>query len=493
MLDLPTAYGKTTITRALTRIAAKGNELFSRVIHVLPMRSIADQLGKDVKEEVSEKESVAIQHLGSPGSPFFAKRVVITTLDTFVLNFYKAPAAELTKLFQYDIAHFEFPRGLIYSSLVIFDEFHLFSPLGTEEQVFKSLTSSTYAISALAVAGVPVIIMTATMPASLKQFVKERLGKAGVEMIDKTYTEGCDQKFEKERSKRKIDVELIGQDELQNLCRHRLDKGDKVMVVHNTPEKAVETYRALTNYNPILLHGKLPECKRRERMDRLGSMEETPRLLVATQVVESGLNLSFDALISEACPADRLIQRAGRVARAKGHNEGKVYVLKPSKEQSYPYSERTTKRTIDELYRRSALDRTLIDRVYYNEEVRIDFQLWEALAYLDSFPRFGGTHAKDAIEAFGGFTNAFGIVTGYMEDHISNEMAVGLSEEEAERELKRWMKLVKHDSVVQLRTEELNRIMGSKGLSIQLLLAGYDGIAVSKFDPEIGYLGVVGG
>ena len=49
---------------------------------------------------------------------------------------------------------------------------------------------------------------------------------------------------------------------------------------------------------------------------------------VATQVVEAGLDLSADLLLTEAAPANSLIQRAGRCARyAPPRNRGQVVVF----------------------------------------------------------------------------------------------------------------------------------------------------------------------
>lgn len=47
--------------------------------------------------------------------------------------------------------------------------------------------------------------------------------------------------------------------------------------------------------------------------------------MISTQVIEAGLDRSFDVLVTEAAPASALIQRAGRVARYGG--QGEVFVF----------------------------------------------------------------------------------------------------------------------------------------------------------------------
>jgi CRISPR-associated endonuclease/helicase Cas3 len=55
-----------------------------------------------------------------------------------------------------------------------------------------------------------------------------------------------------------------------------------------------------------------------------GKQASTKALLIATQVVEVGLDISADLLLTEIAPVDALIQRVGRVARWGG--EGQVWV-----------------------------------------------------------------------------------------------------------------------------------------------------------------------
>ncbi|MEN3047869.1 MAG: DEAD/DEAH box helicase [Candidatus Caldarchaeales archaeon] len=135
-LEAPTGYGKSTLSLAVYVAIKLGRpDLGQRVIHVLPMRSIGTHMVKKMREYVkrlsetglplSENE-IGLQQMSSPGSPMLCKKFVITTLDTFVSSLYKIPPVELKKLLTRGYAHYEVPRGCIYSATVIFDEFHLF-------------------------------------------------------------------------------------------------------------------------------------------------------------------------------------------------------------------------------------------------------------------------------------------------------------------------------------------------------------------------------
>ncbi|MEM1798596.1 MAG: hypothetical protein QXX87_05165, partial [Candidatus Jordarchaeales archaeon] len=74
LMEYPAGYGKSTMTLTLAKAAVDGNPFFLRVIHVLPMRTIVDDLGQRLRcwmEILGYRSSfVGVQHMGSPGSPF---------------------------------------------------------------------------------------------------------------------------------------------------------------------------------------------------------------------------------------------------------------------------------------------------------------------------------------------------------------------------------------------------------------------------------------
>jgi CRISPR-associated helicase Cas3 len=72
----------------------------------------------------------------------------------------------------------------------------------------------------------------------------------------------------------------------------------------------------------ILLHSRFFKEDRRAKEERLRSLfgrgTKGPAILVATQVIEAGLDLSCEHLHTELCPMNSLIQRGGRCARFAG-------------------------------------------------------------------------------------------------------------------------------------------------------------------------------
>jgi CRISPR-associated endonuclease/helicase Cas3 len=115
-------------------------------------------------------------------------------------------------------------------------------------------------------------------------------------------------------------------------------RGARVLVVRNTVADCIETQRALEDVarraqRPDLLFGiddiPAPHHSRysrddRSRLDdaieaRLGkTTRRDPVVVVATQTVQQSLDLDADLLLTDLCPMDVLLQRAGRLHRHAG-------------------------------------------------------------------------------------------------------------------------------------------------------------------------------
>jgi len=503
IMELPTGYGKSTMTLALAEAAILGNQYFSKVIHVLPMRSIADDLYSRLKDWFYKldlnSESIGVQHMGLPGSPFFAKKCVVVTLDTFMLNLFKAPAYELAKLLKHNVAHFEFPRGNIYSSMVVFDEFHLFSPMATYKEEAKNLGTTIKAIVLLALTGVPIIIMSATMPNKLVQTIESELRNNGIKK-EKIKYEPSKDKFEETRSKKKLVLKLCHENIVDLIIKKRKQK-KKVLAVINEVKNTVEIYKALKEFKPLLLHGRLPEKVKKENSEKLKKVE----LLIATQVVEAGIDASFDVLISEICPPDRLIQRMGRVARSSGHNEGEVLIVKPLSEYGV-YDRGILEDTLRCIARMSSdeyrsrpyieykLHEIMNNEIYDRREPpRFERDLMKALEMLDIYPVLDKNMAQKILREFNGLTDSFGIVTAFEGKDLTNkdylEYAVGLSEDMAKNALRRTAKVVKDGRIKEISSSTLNKLLKGSSLSLSLIDMDLEGIIVEKIDKETGYVG----
>lgn len=98
----------------------------------------------------------------------------------------------------------------------------------------------------------------------------------------------------------------------------RARAGETVLVVANTVTDAQAIYRALRDdyeHDPsMLLHSRFTFGDRRLKEAEVQT-PEPGTIVVATQVVEVSLDISYDVLLTEIAPIDALVQRMGRVNR----------------------------------------------------------------------------------------------------------------------------------------------------------------------------------
>ena len=116
---------------------------------------------------------------------------------------------------------------------------------------------------------------------------------------------------------------------------HYASGGRLVLVIVNLVVRAQELFRrikavcGIDNGHPeiLLLHSRF---RPRERTATMGQLRTTVpaegRVVISTQVLEAGVELDADVLVTEICPWPSLVQRLGRLNR-RGLREGVVRVL----------------------------------------------------------------------------------------------------------------------------------------------------------------------
>lgn len=116
---------------------------------------------------------------------------------------------------------------------------------------------------------------------------------------------------------------VAGPEAALDLLAEKVAQGAACVWVRNAVDEAIASVRALRDRGVAadLLHARfaLTDRKRHEAaaLVRFGKhgMGREGRVLVATQVVESSLDLDFDVMVSDLAPMAALIQRAGRLWR----------------------------------------------------------------------------------------------------------------------------------------------------------------------------------
>jgi CRISPR-associated endonuclease/helicase Cas3 len=139
------------------------------------------------------------------------------------------------------------------------------------------------------------------------------------------------------RTVRRLDAEPGAYDKIASTAAALHRDGTLTLVVVNTVDAARAVYKALAKQpaERMLLHSRFRGADRKRLMERL--TDGTSRIVVATQVVEAGIDISASVLIAEAAPWPSLVQRAGRCNRTGKVADAGLWWIPPGK--SLPYEQ----------------------------------------------------------------------------------------------------------------------------------------------------------
>ena len=340
LLKAPTGSGKTeaAIAPFLAQFVEDRFLIAPRLIYVLPMRILVDSIAHRIKKyasKVSKDILVEVQHGGSPNDPFFIADIVVTTLDQFIYAYARA-----SRQVGY---HLDIPAGAIASSIVIFDEAHMYRD-GFTFSMMRAILEILHNTK------IPFVVMTATIPRSLEESLFENIE---LQEDQKIISEGLN-------LNNKIDIhferEPIYKDNEVNIPDLLLEKikDKKTIIVLNQVKRAQDVYKELRKQlccgedEIVLLHSRFTIKDRREHEARaIKFLKDKKRgIVVATQVLEVGMDFSAELLLTEIAPADSLVQRAGRCARYENEKgEMIVFPVEDNNKGYLPYEKSHLERT----------------------------------------------------------------------------------------------------------------------------------------------------
>ncbi len=125
--------------------------------------------------------------------------------------------------------------------------------------------------------------------------------------------------------------------------------GTLSLVIVNTVDRAVEIYQALSKQQPkgsqgptlLLLHSRFRPHERAQKEERLRELQQNipdnGAIVVSTQVVEAGVDLSARLLVTELCPYSSFVQRLGRCNRDGLQDGGGLVLWVDVQEPVLPY------------------------------------------------------------------------------------------------------------------------------------------------------------
>ena len=375
IINAPTGSGKTLSVIAPFLFCWKkwkdgeqnAGEYPRKLIYSLPLRTLANSLYKDIKVLIDNKFSnydikVTIQTGEYPEDPFFEGDIIFTTIDQTLSNALGIPLSLPNKLANIN-------AGAIFSSYLVFDEIHLLDPE-------RALSTTIILLSKLKDI-VPFTIMTATLSSNFIENVAKYLDAEMIFISDLDY-----KNFSFVKNKAKKQLHVSSNNNIVDIVRKK--HKDKTMVICNTVDRAIEIYKKLKDENKlkdsdiICIHSRFFPEDRKEKEKKIISAFGKNRnnkksILVTTQIVEVGLDISSDLMITEVSPINSFIQRIGRCARWGGN--GDVYITKP--DEYLPYKKELCEKTWEELNKKNKgiidfnLSQELIENILKDEENKI--------------------------------------------------------------------------------------------------------------------------
>lgn len=344
VLQAPTGAGKTRAALAPfieSFFTSSATEFPRQCIYSVPMRVLANQFENEYAEYAAsysrrfrEELCVSIQTGERSEDQQFLNDLVFATIDQSLSSALGVPYSLSSRKANMN-------AGAFFSSYLVFDEFHLF-PQGGEDGAQGALVSTLMLLQRIKDL-VPFVLMTATFSSTMLGRLAQLLGAEVVTVPIEEYREIASRGADRPRSRiyRIQEAVLTGQ---SVLAVHQ----QRSIVICNQVQRAQDLFAELrmltrgTDTEVVLLHSRfVPEDRKakeqRIRRDFSREAVEDGRsiILVATQVVEVGLDITCQVLHTEIAPANAVFQRAGRCARYPGE-QGQVYVYDVPKREPHP-------------------------------------------------------------------------------------------------------------------------------------------------------------
>ena len=117
--------------------------------------------------------------------------------------------------------------------------------------------------------------------------------------------------------------------------------GTVTIIMINNVRRAQEMYGILTKLTKTkcrLIHSRFRPMERKQLNEWLGGLgEKEDVIIVATQVLEAGVDVSAKTMITELAPWSNMVQRFGRCNRYGEHDDSRIYWIDVSEKDCFPY------------------------------------------------------------------------------------------------------------------------------------------------------------
>ncbi len=340
VLEVPTGSGKTQAVLGAWMFQRQRGEGPRRLVYALPMRTLVEQT-RNVAVEMRKRSGLQPEelpiHILMGGKDFpdedwrlrpDGDQILIGTIDMLLSRALNRGYGE---------SRFAWPVsfGLLNSDCRwVFDEVQLMGPArttsaqlaGLREALGTALSGETMWVSATIdrealetvdgpKLGEPMALPDADQQGPLRSrlIASKRLARADLSSFKPANRPG----------------------EIAALAAEAHMPGTRTIVVLNTVGQAQATFSALTKLlegddapRAVLLHSRFRPSDRADRMEEaLAAPQDGGTIVVATQVIEAGVDVSSRTLLTETAPFSSIVQRLGRCNRAGEESEASAIWL----------------------------------------------------------------------------------------------------------------------------------------------------------------------
>src|SRR5699024_6270192 len=274
------------------------NALFDRVHDEMAYKNVGLLHGSSVSH--LDENGVENWEIINDQSKHFANKLLFTTIDQILKFPFKFKGYE------------KFFATMAYSKVII-DEIQAYNPWIVAVLI--------RAIEMIHQIGGKFMIMTATMP----QIYLDELQKRNVLDEGSIYEEFVNDTFIRHRIS--LEDQAIN-DDVERIKEKA--KTNKVLVIVNTVDKAIDMYQTLKGENVYLLHSRFIQKDRALLEKHIKDFADSHchGIWITTQLVEASIDIDFDVLFTELSMIDSLLQRFGRCYRKRelDHDAHNIYI-----------------------------------------------------------------------------------------------------------------------------------------------------------------------
>jgi CRISPR-associated endonuclease/helicase Cas3 len=344
VVQAPTGAGKTGIVLAWLwrRLHERyRDETPRRLVYALPQRSLVEQVVRQAERWLANlglAEQVAVHTvMGGEGRTqrqwrldMHRPAIVVGTVDSLV-------SKALNRGYGIGRAVYPIDFALVTNGAHwVIDEIQL-CPESTT--TLRQLAAFTSALGTAEPFGLT--CMSATIPGDLLTTVDNRVVDAGqvlrIEPEERTGELAI--RLDGKRAVRRLNVSPGDYAAIAGAIQERHRPGTLTLAVLNTVDAARQVFKGLDGASAdlTLLHSRFRAIERQALIGRVtADVSGRGHIVVATQVVEAGIDLNATVMFTEAAPWPSVVQRAGRCNRTGLVKDAELWWLPPAKHHPYP-------------------------------------------------------------------------------------------------------------------------------------------------------------